>query len=62
MAAVSAVQLVNTSKIDQLSKRQLIQLNKQLIDALQALCAKLDADSGVGDTDYAATLATYVID
>ena len=33
-----------------------------IVNALQAITAKLDADSGVGDTDYAATLATYVKD
>lgn len=33
-----------------------------LIDGLQALTAKLDADAGVTDTNYAATLATYITD
>lgn len=41
---------------------QLRALLANLVDGIQALCAKLDADAGVTDTDYAATFATYVID
>lgn len=33
-----------------------------IVDGLQALAAKLDADAGVTDTNYAATLATFVRD
>jgi hypothetical protein len=29
---------------------------------MQAIAAKLDADGGVTDTDYAATLATIITD
>ncbi len=32
----------------------------KLCEGLAALAAKLDADGGVTDTDYAATLATYL--
>ena len=31
-------------------------------NGLQAIMAKLDADGGVTDTDYAATFATYIVD
>lgn len=33
-----------------------------IVDALQAVAAKLDADAGVTDTNYAATVAAIVID
>lgn len=33
-----------------------------IVDALQAITAKLDADAGVTDTNYAALLATFVRD
>jgi hypothetical protein len=33
-----------------------------VVDALQAVAAKLDADAGVTDTNYAATVAAIVID
>lgn len=33
-----------------------------IVDAVQALAAKLDADAGVTDTDYAATVAAIVKD
>jgi hypothetical protein len=33
-----------------------------VVDALQAVAAKLDADGGVTDTNYAATVATFVTD
>lgn len=33
-----------------------------LTDALQAVAAKLDADAGVTDTNYAATVAAIVTD
>lgn len=43
-------------------KEQLRALLGNLVDALQALTAKLDNDVGVTDTNYAATLATFIID
>lgn len=33
-----------------------------IVDALQALAAKLDADTGVNDTNYAAKVAEFVTD
>lgn len=33
-----------------------------IVDALQAIAAKLDADAGVTDTNYAATIAAIVTD
>ena len=33
-----------------------------VVDALQAVGAKLDADAGVTDTNYVATIAGYVKD
>lgn len=33
-----------------------------VVDALQAVAAKLDADAGVTDTNYAATVANLVKD
>ena len=47
---------------DGLTKKELQILVGTLVDALQAITAKLDADSGVADTDYAATFATYIVD
>ena len=47
---------------DGLTKQELQILVGTLVDALQAIMAKLDADTGVADTDYAATFATYIVD
>lgn len=33
-----------------------------LVDALQAVSAKLDADAGVTDTNYSATVAALIVD
>lgn len=33
-----------------------------IVDALQAVASKLDADAGVTDTNYAATVAAIVTD
>lgn len=43
-------------------REELHLLLASLVDGLQALCAKLDADGGVTDTNYAAIFATYIID
>lgn len=37
-------------------------LLKAVVDALQAVAAKLDADAGVTDTNYGATVAALVSD
>ena len=47
---------------DGLTKKELQILVTTLVDALQAITAKLDADTGVADTNYAATFATYIVD
>jgi hypothetical protein len=47
---------------DGLTKKELQLLVAALVDGLQVIMAKLDADSGVGDTNYAATFATYIVD
>ena len=47
---------------DGLTKKELQLLVAALVNGLQVIMAKLDADSGVGDTDYAATFATYIVD
>lgn len=62
MAIESVSQRLNATNLDQLTERQLRALLGNLVDALQALTAKLDADAGVTDTNYAAVLATYIID
>lgn len=41
---------------------QLRALLTNLVDGIQAVCAKLDLDATVTDTNYAATFAAYVID
>jgi hypothetical protein len=46
---------------DGLTKKELQILVGALVDALQAITAKMDADA-FGDTDYAATLALYITD
>lgn len=43
-------------------RQELTALLTALLDAIQAVAAKLDADTGVADTNYAATVAAIVID
>jgi hypothetical protein len=43
-------------------RQELAALLAAVVDALQAVAAKLDADGGVTDTNYAATVATFVTD
>ena len=57
MAVESVTQRVNRLA-DGIDRQELYFLLAAIVNALQAITAKLDADSGVGDTDYAATLAT----
>lgn len=61
MAAQSVTQRVNRLA-DGIDRQELYFLLAAIVDALQALTAKLDADAGVTDTNYAATLATYITD
>ena len=46
---------------DGLTKKELQILVGAIVDALQVITAKMDAD-GFGDTDYAVTLALYIKD
>lgn len=55
-----ASQRVAYSKLDQLSKRELLALLTAMIDGTRAIAAKLDADATVTDTNYAATFDTFV--
>jgi hypothetical protein len=47
---------------DGLTKQELTILVTALVDAIQVIMAKLDADTGVADTNYAATFSTYIVD
>lgn len=47
---------------DGIDRQELGHLLAAVVNCLQALGAKLDADTGVADTDYASTIATYVKD
>jgi hypothetical protein len=47
---------------DGLTKQELQALIAELVNGLQAIMAKLDADGGVTDTNYAATFATFIVD
>lgn len=62
MPADSLRQRLNGLGSDPSSREQLVLVFTKLLDGIQAIAAKLDADAGVTDTDYAATLAAYVID
>ena len=53
---------INATGIGSMSKKELRILLAAMLNAMQAMAAKLDADSGVGDTDFAATVATYIED
>lgn len=59
---VSASQAFAKSGLDQMTKRELLRFIQAQTNALQAICAKLDADAGVSDTDYSATLAAHIKD
>lgn len=43
-------------------RQEMTALLLAVVDALQAVAAKLDADAGVTDTNYAATVAAIVTD
>ena len=50
------------SQLDGMSKRELREAVGAVLDALQAVAAKLDADTGVNDTNYAAVVSAIVTD
>lgn len=62
MAIESVKNRINNTTLDGISKEDLVKLLSSLVDGLQAVMAKLDADAGVTDTNYGTTLAGYVID
>lgn len=62
MAIESVAQRLGATNLDKLTERELRTLLGALVNGLQAITAKLDADSGVGDVNYASTLATYIAD
>jgi hypothetical protein len=62
MAIESLTQRLAATNLDKLTERELRVVLGAMLDALQAVAAKLDADAGVTDTNYAATVATYVAD
>lgn len=47
---------------DPADKQELSAALSAIVDALQAVAAKLDADAGVTDTNYAATVSAIVTD
>lgn len=61
MPSESVAQRVNRLA-DGVDRQELGKLLTAIVDALQAVGAKLDADTGVTDTNYAATVASYVQD
>lgn len=62
MTIESVNQRLNAATLGVRDERQLRALLASIVDALQALSTKLDGDAGVTDTNYAATLATYITD
>lgn len=62
MATESVLQRMNATSLDKMTERELRILLASMVDGMQAICAKLDADTGVADTNYAATLATQITD
>lgn len=61
MTIESVTQRVNRLA-DGTDRQELYFLLAAIVDAVQALAAKLDADATVTDTDYAATVAAIVKD
>lgn len=61
MAIESVVQRTNRLA-DGIDRQELQLLLAAVVDALQAITSKLDADGGVTDTDYRATLNSYITD
>lgn len=62
MPIESAKTRLLATTLDGRSREELLLLIANLVDGIQAICAKLDADATVTDTNYAAVFATYVID
>lgn len=65
MPIESVKERINNLPLDGRAKEEIFALMSSLVDGLQALAAKLDADAAntqLNDTNYAATLAQYVKD
>ena len=62
MAAESAKIRISKSGLDQLTERELRALLAAIVNAIQNIATKLDADSGVTATDFASTTAAIIID
>ena len=60
--AESLQQRINAMGIGSMSAKELRFALAAVLDALQAVAAKLDADAGVTDTNYAATVANLIKD
>lgn len=60
--AESMQKRINAMGIGSMSKGELRFALAAVLDALQAVAAKLDADDGVTDTDFAATVAALIQD
>lgn len=62
MAIESVAQRLGATALDKMTERELRVLLGALLDGMQAIAAKLDSDATVTDSNYAATLATYITD
>lgn len=62
MPTESVAQRIAATNLDKATERELRVLLGAVVDALQAVAAKLDADGGVTDTNYGATVAALVAD
>lgn len=62
MSIESVAQRLAATNLDKATERELRVLLGAVVDALQAVAAKLDADATVTDTNYGATVAALVAD
>ena len=62
MSIESVKQRIAATNLDKQTERELFALLSSIVDGMQAIATKLDADAGVTATDFAATLATHIID
>lgn len=62
MAIESVAHRLGATNLDKLTERELRTLLGAIVDSLQAVCAKLDADGGVTATDFSSTVAAIIAD
>lgn len=62
MAIESVAARLSVLNIDKASEREIRTLIAALVNGVQALASKLDSDATVTDTNYKATLDTYIND